>query len=217
MISIPEVVKQIVKQSPFLEEGLAQGIINYSALARKIKSQVEEILYKEVENGAIVMALNRLSKKIKHNNQNQLNQVLKQLTDITVRSNIVEFTYANSPTLIRKQVILVNNVRKDSNSFLTITDGIFETSIFASSGFEKQIEKIFEGEHLKSKVSGLSSITIILPELASHVAGVYYTILKQLAWDGVNLIEVVSSFTELTFFLEEKYINQAFGVLKKLY
>jgi hypothetical protein len=42
MIAIPEVVEKVIKTSPFLEESIFQGIVNYSALARIMKPQIEE-------------------------------------------------------------------------------------------------------------------------------------------------------------------------------
>ncbi len=64
MITIPETVEEIVKRSLFLEEALSQGIVNLSALARQIKPDVERGVMKEVQEGAIIMALKRLSHKI---------------------------------------------------------------------------------------------------------------------------------------------------------
>ena len=43
--------------------------------------------------------------------------------------------------------------------------------------------------------------------------GVYYSILKQLAWEGINLVEVSSTYTELTLILHEKDINRAFSII----
>ena len=68
MITIPEIVEKIVKGSPFLEEGLNKKIVNLSALARIIKPQIETALYKKIENGAIIMALKRLSNRVDYKN-----------------------------------------------------------------------------------------------------------------------------------------------------
>ena len=53
MITIPEIVEKIVRNSTFLEEGLNKKIINLSALSRIIKPEIEKELYKKVKNGAI--------------------------------------------------------------------------------------------------------------------------------------------------------------------
>lgn len=40
------VVEEIIKKSPFLEEALAEGIINLSSLSRQIKPEIDEQLHK---------------------------------------------------------------------------------------------------------------------------------------------------------------------------
>lgn len=216
MVTISQALEELIAQSPFLEEGLADGLINLSSLARKLQPQIQTRLYKDVQTGAIVMALKRLSERLEKR-YSHLPTVLANIKDITVRSNLMEFTYASSPTLMAHQSKLMQAIADQPKTFLTITDGVFESSLFCSAHLAPQIEEIFAKETMRSKQSGLSSITLIIPEEATYVPGVYYAILKRLAWEGINFIEVVSSFTELTIFLEEKNVDRAFSVLKKLY
>lgn len=215
MITTAQLVEEAVVHSPFLEEGLARGIINFSALARLLKPQFEARLYKDLEVGSIVMALKRYSQRLALSKHSQLEQILKQLGDTTVRSNIVSFTFANSSTLLecqRKLFQIIDDRRK--SDFITFSQGVFETAFFASANIEDEIETIFQNQTLKNKQNKLSSITIIIPEEATKVAGVYYSILKVLAFEGINFVEVVSSFTELTIFLSEKDVDKAFSALR---
>ena len=100
MISIADALEEIIQRFPFVEEGLSKDIINYSAFAREIKPQIEKRLYKSIKEGAIVMALKRLSENLtkKHQKTADLN-----LGDLTVRSNLTEYTYLNSEALPDKQ------------------------------------------------------------------------------------------------------------------
>jgi aspartokinase len=215
MFTVSDIVETLVARQPFIEEGLSRELINLSSLARQLKPQIEKKLYKKVQLGSIVMALKRLSERTQQADKtSELNQVLSMLGDMTVRSNIVEYTFENSSTLAEKQTALMHEAAKQPNSFLTITDGVFETAFFASLTLADSIEQHFKGEKIKSKVDGLSSITIIVPESAQNVPGVYYSILKKLAWNGINFIEVVSSFTELTIFIRNEDVDRAFSVLK---
>jgi hypothetical protein len=49
------------------------------------------------------------------------------------------------------------------------------------------------------------------------VPGVYSYILKALAWDGIPVIEVVSTSNEFTIILEDRNIDPAFGLIKRLF
>lgn len=216
MITIPELVEDLISKKPFLEEGLSRGLINLSALARELQPDIEKKLYREVQIGAVVMALKRLSEKNPPQvESNKLESIVSALGDMTVRSNIVEYTFANSPTLADKQTELMHQSSLLPNSFFTVTDGVFETTFFASANLKSAIEEHMTGEKAKNQADNLSSITIIIPEAATDIPGVYYSILKKLAWNGINFIEVVSSFTELTIFMRSEDIDRAFSVLKR--
>ena len=213
MITVPEVVNHIIKRVPLVEEGLAQGIINLSAFARIIRPKVQQRLLKNVQLGAIVMALKRRGQHLKTSRE-QTNTILQNLQDITIRSNLAEFTYTNSDSIIEKQQQLLKKVSGQRNLFLTVTHGVFETTIIVSSFLSDDLQKIFQGETLRSKFENLSAITLLLPKETVFIPGVYYAILKTLAWEGINIIEVVSNYTELTIILEKDCIDQAFSALK---
>lgn len=216
MFTIAQVVEELIAKKPFLEEGLLRGLINHSALARELQPEIEKRLYKDVQLGAIVMALKRLATSRLHPVGAKLNVegILAQLGDMTVRSNIVEYTFENSSTLADKQTKLMHQASLLPNSFLTVTDGVFETTFFASANLKPAIEAELNGEKVKNQAQNLSSITIIIPEEATDIPGVYYAILKKLAWNGINFVEVVSSFTELTIFIRSEDIDRAFSTLK---
>jgi aspartokinase len=212
MITVSEKIEQILHQTPFLEEALSMGLINTSALARQLQPELQKELFKDIQIGAIVMALSRLIHKLTP--QSPSSPLFPSLGDITVRSDMVEFTYTNSPSLVMKQSYLLSEVSKHPNTFFTFTQGVFETTFIASHTLASIIENTLQNEPLKSKIDHLSTITITLPEATVNQPGVYYQILKVLAWNNINLIEVISSYTELTLVMEDTYIDQAFSVLK---
>lgn len=214
MITVPQIVEGIIKNSPILSEAVEEGLVNYSSLARKIQPEIERKLYKKVTTGSIIMALKRL--KIGSTNTKALNQALAKITDLSMRSNLVSLTFSNSPTLFQNQSKLLDFASKTPNSFLTISTGIYETSIFISKNLVAEAERIFEKESIQLKVEGLSSITLILPKDAIDTPGIHYSVFKKLYTQGVNVFETASSFTELTIFLYSKGIEKAFAALKNL-
>jgi len=215
MITIPEVVESIIKQSPLLSEGLSQGLINTSALARKIKKEVENRSRKLVTEGAIIMAIQRLSSQLASSAPSFAS--FQNTPDMIVRSNLFEYTVKNSPTLIAKQKILLDEISHENKYFVTITNGVFETTIIASSALRERIKEIFKKEEKFGEIPALSSITIRLTPEIVNTPGSYVQILKFLAWEGINIIEVVSTYLELTIILSEQDIDRAFSILKKSY
>lgn len=216
MITVPEVVRNIIIKSPFLDEALSQGIINISALARLIKPEVEREAMKTVQEGAIIMALNRESQKLQKRMSAQ-RTIFRAAPNLLVRSNLMEITFANSELLISKQKKLFEHINIRQNVFLTFTQGIFEMTVIASQELKTRILDIFEGEKIISTLETLSSLTVQLPEGAAFIPGVFNFILKSFAWEGLNIIEVVSTFNEFTIILEDRNIDRAFSVIKGLF
>ena len=214
MVSISDALNEIITNYPFIEEGLSKGIVNYSAFAREIKPQVEKRLLKSVKDGAIIMALKRISDGLSKE-RNKGGQNLN-LTDLTVRSNLSELTYTNSATFPEKTRLLLENTSNKRGVICTFSEGIRETTFIMSAEIMTEAKRIFKGETLLSNINNLSSITIRLPEEVVYIPGTYYRILKMLAWENINIIEVLSTYTELTIVLENKNVDRAFTSLKNL-
>lgn len=213
MITIQEAVEEIISAYPFLEELIIEGIVNYSALARKIKKDVRKRTYKNGKTGAIVMALRRFSQKIKP--EIKLRKLLKGSNDITVRSSLVEFVVKHYNFSADKYQKIIK-IAQGKEYFITVTQGIFETVIIASNQLSEKIEKILEKEKIAYIIKDLSSITIHLPEDNVSMVGVYYLFLKVLAWHGINIIEVISTYSELTLIISNNQVSKAFSALKQI-
>lgn len=215
MIRVSQITENIVKESPFLEESLSQGITNYTALAKKIKPQIRKRLVKDVKMGAIVMSLRRL--KVKLTRQSiEINKVLSNIDDMVLRTNLIEYTFLDSESLFKKIKKFINYLSAKDNVFWTITQGVFETSVIISIKVENKMISLFKGEKIISLNRNLCSITLRLPVINIQTSGVYYTILKALALEGINIIEIVSTSNELTLFFNDVDLDKALTVLKTL-
>jgi hypothetical protein len=77
----------------------------------------------------------------------------------------------------------------------------------------KEVEKIFKNEALINSISDLAAITIRLSDQIVAIPGGYYSILKQLAWHKINVVEVVSTFSEFNIILNQDDIDRAFSTI----
>lgn len=210
------VVEEIIKKSPFLEEALAEGIINLSSLSRQIKPEIDEQLHKDVQVGAIVMALKRLSPKFDPNLKIKVKKVINRLGDITVRSRITYYTFNNSDTIIEKQAELLKKLKGKKDIFFAFSQGVYETTVILSDSEQNDVDAIFKNESLVQATKGLSSITIKLPSENSDVSGIYYFILKKIAWEGINILDIISTTHEFTIIVNDENVDRAFSILKNL-
>ena len=214
MRTISSIVKDIIKSTPFLAESLSEHIANTSKVARLIKKRVEAKRMEKVSEASIGMALRRMKKDLQR--QNFGTTLLQHLHDITVRSDLVEFILAYHTSDFLRIHRACIEAQKNTEGFFNISHGLRETIIIVSADLEHQIKTILKKIQGVKRIGNLSSITIRLPEKSMVVPGVYYPILKVLAWEGINLIEIVSIATELSLIFDAKDVDHAFSVIKSL-
>ncbi|MCF6298224.1 MAG: hypothetical protein L3J08_09635 [Flavobacteriaceae bacterium] len=213
MKTIQETVEIIISRTPFIEEAMYEKLINISSLARVIKPEVEEILGKKVKSGAIMMAINRLSPINILRIRKNIKSFSLKLGDFIVRSDLYDYTYKNSSTLYKQISILFAKIGSNRESFFTVSQGIFETNIVISANIKDVFEKNLANEKLLHSMDKLASITIKLPKTNLEQSGVYYFILKQLAWANISVQEIISTTHEMTLVVKEGDINKTFSIL----
>jgi hypothetical protein len=65
--SVPHAVKQIISSNTLFFQALSSGIANYTALAQKIKPQVEKLTKSEVNINTLVVAVKRFADSLNEN------------------------------------------------------------------------------------------------------------------------------------------------------
>lgn len=212
MRTISQHVQEIIDETPFLGEIISEGLGNAAAIARTIRPQIEARTLDDVSEQAIAMALHRLPKRKRP--QDYGFRFLKYITDITVRSDLTLYFVHNMPFERRLFERLSDFEKHHHESVFGVTRGLSETLIVIRANALTAIKRMFGSSASRTQVH-VSSITMRLPEASVSVPGVYYPILKALAWEGVNLVELVSAGTELTLFVKDKDVDRALQVIRK--
>ncbi len=215
-MQIAKAVDILLSASPYMEEALMENLINISALARKIKPDVERLTHKKVQENAIIMAISRRPPSCPYPVTKGIRDFMEKLGDLIVRSGLSDHTFENSATLPGCQRQLMEAISNDKDVFCTFSQGVMETTIVTSSSLDKTIKKIFAGEKRISQQTGLSSVSIRLPRDNTRISGIYYHILKQLAWAGINICEVISTSNEISIVVSEQDVRRAFPILMGL-
>jgi aspartokinase len=215
MKTISSAVEDYIKSKPFLISALSQGIINLTSLSRIIKSEIELSLKKEVNYGAIVMALKRLSGELEFRTTYKIVKLIKDIGDITVRSSLIDYNFRVSETLLSNQAKLLSKL-DNNDDFYTSSRGVNECNIVVSENLISLVEDVLNEETLLSKQTNLSSISIKLPAENVSIPGVYYFVFQRLSWEGINIYEVISTSNEFTILVDDDQVDKAFKVIKNL-
>lgn len=212
MRTITDAVEQVIRKSPFLIEVLTEGVGNHTAIARKIKPDVEAYLYEKVTLSSISMALHRLSKSLEK--PQSVSTFIKDLNDITVRSNLIEYVFPNKEVTDALSKALLHS-QSSNGGFFTYSRGILESAVVIQTKHEEGLQKYLQKMPSIQKVEKLSAITIRLPKETLTTPGVYYPILKIFAQAKISFVEVISIATEFTILFDDRDIDRAFAEFKR--
>lgn len=216
MKTTSSVVENYIKTKPFLLSALSQNIINLTSLSRNMIDELGSELGKDVKQGAIVMALKRLSTDLDFRLNHKITKVLKNLGEITVRSPLTDFTYAVSETILSKQAELISEINQEKDIFYNSSRGVSETNIVVSQTVAHKVPMFLHGEKLLQRADNLASITVKLPKENVSTPGIYYFIFQRLAWEGIIINEVISTSYEFTILVNDEDVDIAFKIIKDL-
>lgn len=216
MKTISDALLDVIMEYPYLELGLAMGLVNVAALARRLQPRLEELLHRPVTPSAIAMALHRLQPRLKERAPRFLPEH-RRMVSMTVRSGLIKTTFPRTPQTIKKLTRLTARVRVEQDPYLTFTWGAREITLILDRSLGPELDEIFAGETALARWNHLAAISMGLPNEIKMVPGIYYNILKTLAWNGINVIEVISTYSEITAVLELKDVDTAFGVLLRYF
>jgi len=214
MIKISEVVVEIVHSSEIASTALRKGYLNLSAYAKSIKDQVEDKCKKPVKLGSIVVALSRLPVSLKGQPPLLPNVVIE---DLTIKSPLVEITFDKTRENLHRLRELYRDIRLRSTDFLTVTHGVGEITIVAAEDAQQKILEIYESQKPKAIINNLVGLTVRYGDRYIEEPNVIYTLLKGIAVKRINIVEIISTYTELTFILDRSNLQEVFLTLNEIF
>ncbi|MDD7200799.1 MAG: hypothetical protein SPF89_03965 [Sphaerochaetaceae bacterium] len=210
--SVSSNVKRIVDRSPFIHEMLVQGILSYSNYADKIQPDVEKMTESPVRSSAIVMALRRYGDELKK--RELAEQQVNVDYQIVMKTNIFDVNLVRNDRFISRIGELYGRVSPEQGDFLNISLGNHEISLAVSEKYRPMVEQLVKGEEVLHQMDDLVALTLVFTGDFLQTPGIVYEAVRRLAWEEVNVIEIVSTMNELTFVIGREDSMAAFDVLQ---
>lgn len=215
MVTVSHLVKKYVSGNSFLLEAMSKELISHGNLAEQLKPEIERELQKKVKESAIVMALRRYEEEL-HGFDKNIRR-FKFQGEIMMRTNIMDFNVVKSSNLLNKIKNIYSLVDFSKGDTLNIILGSNEVSIVANEKYKEKLSDFLKGEKILNKEFDLVSLTIVFEGKNFLITpGVIFTAIRKLAWEQINIYEIVSTMTELTFILSKKDSMKAYNVLQEL-
>jgi aspartokinase len=213
MIKVSDSVKNILLSDDVALESVRMDFMNYSKYARIIQKEVEEETMKLVDEKTIVITLSRIAYEIQ---KQEKNREKVKLLNLSVHSNLVDLSYNKTPDVMGEINRIYSKIPNSIESFFTITQGISEVNIIGDCLIVEECKN--ELIHIKPLfyMKDLAGITGKFSVNYLNIPNVLHEIGKYLAIKNINIIEVVSTTSEINYIIEKKDLEIAVAQLTKL-
>ena len=210
VISVPEVVREVITRNRSIYDCMKMDLINYTALAVKIQPEIEKILGNSVNLNTIVVAIKRYADSFETKEEMKEESVLKNarlaLTDgiMDVRFSVKDSNEMDPMSILDKFSKVTNNYEffRLSDSFRFLTEDMDD------------IRQIFNGVSEREDMfsTGLAKIRISIPSSQNQSDVVSY-VAEVLHVNGVELVNAFFSQDNITIILNERDSSRAYDIL----
>jgi aspartokinase len=138
---------------------------------------------------------------------------LFQLFNLVSRTNLTELTYPKTRQTQTKIAALYALEQVQNAQFFVSTAGLNEISVVTTSDLAATIRDAMQGQSSTLDLSELASLTMQVGIETVDTPRQSYTIIKQLALRDINIVEYITSPSELTIILYERDLKNSFSIL----
>lgn len=203
-------INTVMKETPFLESFINEGLINSSALAKKIHSILTLKGVKCTES-SILMAIRRSHTPFVHKRKNHI-FYLSEIGEISVNSNLIFYRFEKGNVIQTLRKRLVEAAKEERFSYM-LFETVLTATVVLKMNAEMQNKELLNGIPILEFQDNLSAVNIEFSNEEIRMPGLYYMIFKQLAWHNINVYEVTSSGRELSLLIDHDRVKDVFEII----
>ncbi len=212
-MTISNLVREILEKRPEYLLALELGIGNNSAVARKILPAVQK-KFREATFQSVMAAVRRYAETVKPKDTAKIEELFRK-SRLRIRSKVAVITLKASPTVFKLLEKISTLVERDKGEVMNTIHGSSMVTLIIDQTRRKQIETIAK-DHLIDIKENLTEITIISPPDIEEIPGVIARLTNILSMKKINLIELLSCYTDTILIVSEDQTTAAYQLLTEI-
>lgn len=191
---------------------MRQHVLSYGAVADKISAGVEEEFGGKVKHSAIVMALRRHSER---ESQKEPGKKFDWNSEIIMKTGLTYLSFSKVPGVLEKLEKIYKKINPEKDTF-NVIHGNYEIAVITNDKHSSIVKEIFGSSNLKAEAKDLVSLSVTFGKDFAYTPGIIFAITRNLYWANVNIFEMVTTSTELTFLFQQKNAVKAYHVVHEM-
>jgi hypothetical protein len=207
-----EVTRRYIEDHPAIRDCLGYNIVNFTSLARKIRSETGLANQEAVE-----VACRRYQRTMR--NDHPLEQRVLEVvraSRLEVRTRVAIITARNDWDMLRHVLETGRTLLADRRHLLQLLEGPGALTILCEEDLVEPVLAAVGKRGVLAVHPRLSALTVRSPEVIVETPGVLAFLAGALFRAGINSLELMSVYTDSTFVVREQDVLHAFRVLSGL-
>jgi aspartokinase len=198
--SVTQLTQSYINENPSIKDCLKLGLINYSALARRIETALSLTQF-----DAILIACRRYRTRWGGGSvrQKEILSLLKQSKVII--KNKIAVCIVDKPNNFLQLYQLQQQIIKDQNSCNVIIGDEVVTLVIQEK-YIHLVKTMFKGQ-IRKISEELAQVSLVFDKRIEMVSGVVAYVYGSLAEKGINILEEMSCWTELMIIIHRKDLS----------
>ena len=203
-------MQELLLAKPVLLAALGMGVVNYSALARALRGEVERRLGREVSEASVKVALIRFRERLSRSiaEESVLRVVAESSTTLIDDVGLVTLR-AGDPLALAP---LLSGVRA---RLLQITQGVHTLTIVTDSEVLEGLLRKVDPKLVEAVYRDQAAVILVSPREIITTPGVMAYLTTLLAVNGINITQVISTHTDTLFILGRQEAVEAYYLLRR--
>jgi len=214
MVTVSHIVNKLVSENIFIQEAIGKGIASYGSVAKKLKPDIEEELRKDVSHYAIVAAIRRYAEKMEAKFRDI--KFDAGSSEVNLKTNIIDINVRKTLGLFDKLKRIYDIIEFEQGDILHIIYGRNSVNIVTNERYKDEICKFLLNEKIFDISDSLVVLSFNIGKKLLNTPGVLFQIVRNFAWENINIIEVISIDLEITFIVDEKDAIRGYKALERL-
>lgn len=211
MQKIIDVVTELFRYDDDAKNAIDKGIFSINKYARKITPLVSKILLKPVSTKTVAVSVYRLCTQLTKNRAPTPPIILQSLS---LHPRLAEITYERTNEILQALSLISTTMPIIYNGFYTQTSSVSEVTIIVEDSVLPEVMA-----HMivspKFQLSHLAGITVRFNASYIGEPRLIYELTKRLSMNDINIVEVVSTASELTYIVDRYNAEKAITLLNK--
>ncbi|MCD6325277.1 hypothetical protein J7L97_03210 [Candidatus Bathyarchaeota archaeon] len=209
-LSISKIVQNLIENDLPIQDALARGYGNYSAIARILKPRIEEIYGRKVDLAGVITAVKRA--RVTYTPKTEYQKIVAE-SRITLRTDVAKISIEKTRRSLEKARLISADFPE---AFFQVLEGASTLTLITDEGIFDEVRSIFKKEEILGEKRNLAAIIVQSPHEIVDTPGCIVAFYNPISRAHINIEETVSCFTETIIVFRMEDAAKAFSILSDL-